>query len=280
MPARATTRRLAAIGAVVAFVLAVFFTVLAVNDSAENDRGSRADGSSPAGSAKSEQQRLYDRLARETARRTEGDPLALGRRDAPVVLVEYADYQCSYCGRFARETRPELVDRYVESGVLRIEFRNFTVFGEDSERAARASWAAGRQGRFWEFHDELFAETRKGDALAEDRLVDLARHSEVPDLDRFRRDMNSDAAATALREDQEQGYRLGVQSTPSFVINGRPVAGAQPTSVFAEAIEDAAEAARRDAGGGDADGGTGADGEDRGTGAGDGDDAGSGPGSR
>ncbi|MFH8370260.1 DsbA family protein [Streptomyces sp. NPDC018031] len=243
MPARGTTtQRLAAIGAVVAFVLAVFFTVLAVNDSGERDRGDRAGGTA-ARTEDTEQRRLQERLARETARRTEGDPLAVGRRDAPVVLVEYADYQCSYCGRFARETKPELIEKYVERGLLRIEFRNFTVFGEDSERAARASWAAGRQGRFWEFHDELFATTRKGDALAEDELTEVARRVGVPDPDRFRRDMNGDAAAAALKEDQEQGYRLGVQSTPSFLINGRPVAGAQPTSVFAETIDEAAAAA-------------------------------------
>ncbi|MBH5335088.1 thioredoxin domain-containing protein [Streptomyces pactum] len=255
MPAPSTTRRLAATGAVIAFVVAVFLTVLALGDDGGGVRDHGPAGDRPEVSA---EQRRYDELTGRSARRTEGDPMAVGRADAPVVLVEYADYQCSYCGEFARTTRPELVERYVERGLLRIEFRNFPIFGADSERAARASWAAGRQGRFWEFHDELFAHPRKGDALAEDRLVELARRGGVPDLDRFRRDLNGEAAGAALERDREQGYRLGVQSTPSFLVNGRPVAGAQPVSVFAEVIDDAAAAARH----GGADGTEGADGAD------------------
>ena len=75
------------------------------------------------------------------ARRDFDDPMAVGRVDAPVVMVEYSDFQCPYCGRFARETKPELLRQYVERGVLRIEWRNFPIFGEESERAARAAWA-------------------------------------------------------------------------------------------------------------------------------------------
>ncbi len=162
-----------------------------------------------------------------------------------MVLVEYADYQCSFCGRFTRETQPGLIKKFVDAGTLRIEFRNFTVFGADSERAARASWAAGQQGRFWQLHDALYAKTRKGEALAEDKLVDLARTSGVADIEKFRADMKSADAARALKKDQDEGYQLGVQSTPSFLINGRPVAGAQPAEVFAQGIEDAAARAAK-----------------------------------
>ncbi|MEV8226330.1 thioredoxin domain-containing protein [Streptomyces sp. NPDC079167] len=174
------------------------------------------------------------------ARRDAGDKLALGRPDAPVVLIEYADFQCGYCGKFARDTEPELIKRYVEDGTLRIEWRNFPIFGEASEAAARASWAAGRQDRFWAFHRAAYAEDAKEKGFGKDRLRALAQQAGVKDLDRFARDTDSAAATEAVREDQEQAYGIGATSTPSFLINGRPLAGAQPMAVFTEAIEDAA----------------------------------------
>ncbi|MFF2009565.1 DsbA family protein [Streptomyces sp. NPDC058195] len=181
------------------------------------------------------------------ARRTPGDALAAGPADAPVVMIEYSDFQCPFCGRFARETEPELLRSYVDKGVLRIEWRNFPVFGEESEQAALAGWAAGRQKKFWEFHEVAFGRPRernKGEFAAE-KLVAMAREAGVPDIERFQSDLASDAARAAVRKDQEEGYGLGVSSTPAFLINGKPVLGAQPTATFREAVEAAAEAAGR-----------------------------------
>ncbi|MEU4068067.1 thioredoxin domain-containing protein [Streptomyces wedmorensis] len=182
------------------------------------------------------------------ARRDAADKLALGRADAPVVLVEYADFKCGYCGKFARDTEPVLVRKYVENGTLRIEWRNFPIFGEESEAVARASWAAGQQGRFWEFHKAAYAEGAKEKGFGKDRLAALAREAGVPDAARFAKDSESQAAREAVRKDQEQGYELGATSTPSFLVNGRPIAGAQPLETFTEAIEAAAKAAPRKAG--------------------------------
>lgn len=246
MPTSASpTRKLAAIGAVIALVVAVLAIGIAVGKAVEGGRDTGRTGEPEAAASAgaqgdAAQQKMFDDLAEKTSRRVAGDPLAVGKKDAPVVLVEYADYACSFCGRFTRETQPELVEKYVDAGTLRIEFRNFPVFGADSERAARASWAAGQQDRFWQLHDTLYAKTRKGGELAEDKLVELARESGVPDIEKFRRDLNSAGAERALKKDQDEGYRLGVTSTPSFLVNGRPVSGAQPTEVFAQAVEDAA----------------------------------------
>ncbi|MEU9038200.1 thioredoxin domain-containing protein [Streptomyces sp. NPDC048352] len=178
------------------------------------------------------------------ARRDPGDKLALGRADAPVVLIEYADFQCGYCGTFARDTEPELVKRYVEDGTLRIEWRNFPIFGAESEAAARAAWAAGQQDRFTAFHTAAYAADAKAKGFGEERLTELAREAGVPDLERFRRDMAGEQAAAALRKDREEGYRIGVQSTPSFLVGGRPLAGAQPLEAFTAAIARAEAAAR------------------------------------
>ncbi|MFD9488046.1 DsbA family protein [Streptomyces sp. NPDC059991] len=175
------------------------------------------------------------------ARRDGKDPLAQGRADAPVVMIEYADFKCSYCGKFARDTEPALVKKYVDAGTLRIEWRNMPIFGAESEAAARAAWAAGRQGRFWQFHTAAYARGSKEKGFGKDRLRALAGQAGVADLDRFVRDADGDAAKAAVKKDQDEAYALGASSTPSFVINGRPLAGAQPLATFAQAVDEAAE---------------------------------------
>ncbi|MCS0638865.1 DsbA family protein [Streptomyces sp. LP05-1] len=195
-------------------------------------------------SAPGAEPRVYPELERY-ARRDAEDGLALGRADAPVVLIEYADFKCGYCGKFARDTEPELIRRYVDRGVLRIEWRNFPIFGADSERAARAAWAAGQQGRFWQFHRAAYAEGAKEKGFSAERVAALAREAGVPDLGRFTRELDGEAARKAVAKDQDQGYSLGATSTPSFLVNGRPLAGAQPTEAFAKAIEASAAAAKQ-----------------------------------
>ncbi|MFJ1649647.1 DsbA family protein [Streptomyces sp. NPDC088258] len=200
---------------------------------------------------------VYPELAK-LARRESADPLSVGRADAPVVMVEYADFQCGYCGKFARDTEPALIEKYVEDGTLRIEWRNFPIFGKESEAAAHAAWAAGQQGRFWQFHSAAYADGAKEKGFGADRLTALARAAGVQDLERFGRDRGGEEAAAAVRGDQEEGYGLGATSTPSFLVNGRPIAGAQPKETFTRAIEAAHAAARADGGaekGGTGDGG-------------------------
>ncbi|MFF3158952.1 DsbA family protein [Streptomyces sp. NPDC057910] len=175
------------------------------------------------------------------ARREAKDPLAQGRTDAPVVMIEYADFKCSYCGKFARDTEPELVKKYVDNGTLRIEWRNFPIFGAESEAAARGAWAAGQQGKFWQFHAAAYAQGAKEKGFGGDRLKELAKAAGVPDAARFETDLDSDAAKAAVTKDQNEAYALGASSTPSFLINGTPIAGAQPMDEFARVIEAAAK---------------------------------------
>ncbi|MFH9696205.1 DsbA family protein [Streptomyces globisporus] len=186
---------------------------------------------------------VYPELAK-LARRDADDQLAIGPADAPVVLIEYADFKCGYCGKFARDTEPELIEKYVKDGTLRIEWRNFPIFGEESENAARGAWAAGQQNRFWEFHRAAYAEGAKEKGFGKDRVKALAEEAGVKDLDRFMKDLDGDAARASVKKDQEQAYGIGATSTPSFLINGRPIAGAQPDETFTRAIEAAAEQAK------------------------------------
>ncbi|MEV0526662.1 DsbA family protein [Streptomyces sp. NPDC050439] len=185
---------------------------------------------------------VYPELAK-LARRDGKDALAQGRKDAPVVLIEYADFKCGYCGKFARDTEPGLVKKYVEDGTLRIEWRNFPIFGADSESAARGAWAAGQQGRFWQFHAAAYAEDAKEKGFGGERLKELAKEAGVKDIGRFTDDAGSAAAKAAVKKDQEEAYGLGATSTPSFLVNGRPISGAQPDEVFDQAIEQAAKSA-------------------------------------
>ncbi|MFF0745610.1 DsbA family protein [Streptomyces sp. NPDC004111] len=189
------------------------------------------------------QQGVYPELEK-LARRTEGDKLAQGRADAPVVMVEYADFKCGFCGKFARDTEPNLVKKYVENGTLRIEWRNFPIFGEESEAAARASWAAGQQGRFWEFHRAAYAKGAKEKGFKAERLTELAEEAGVEDLAQFRADLDGKQAKEAVRKDQQEAYGLGASATPAFLVNGRPISGAQPDEVFEQAIEQAAKTAK------------------------------------
>ncbi|MFI0977836.1 DsbA family protein [Streptomyces sp. NPDC021093] len=185
---------------------------------------------------------IYPELEK-LARRTEGDPLAQGKADAPVVLVEYADFKCGYCGKFARDTEPKLVKKYVDNGTLRIEWRNFPIFGEESEAVARAAWAAGQQGAFWPFHQAAYAKDAKAKGYGADRLKAIAEEAGVKDIGKFTADSDSAQARAAVKKDQEEAYGLGATSTPSFLVNGRPISGAQPDEVFDQAIEAAAKTA-------------------------------------
>jgi protein-disulfide isomerase len=174
-------------------------------------------------------------------RRSEGDPYAMGEVDAPVVMVEYADFQCPFCGVFARDTHPELKDRYVDEGILRIEYRDVPILGEESVTAALGARAAANQDAFWDFHDEVFSEDRERNAgeLAEERLVEMAADLGL-DTERFRADLEDPATMEAVQRDLQEARDLGVSSTPAFLINGRPILGAQPLDAFVAVIEEAA----------------------------------------
>lgn len=240
-PRPGRTRRFLTV--IVVLAAAVVTAVLALT----TGRDDTGDGNAPAKVSKPEAQEPANPELLALARRDDADPHALGSPDAPVVLIEYSDFQCPFCGRFARETKPDLVRSYVDKGILRIEWRNLPVFGAESEEAARAGWAAGEQDRFWQFHDEAYAEPRRRNAgdFSKDNLVAMARKAGVEDLARFEKDMASDAARKAVTRDSEEGYDIGVTSTPAFLINGRPVLGAQPTNVFSDIIDEAAEQARQ-----------------------------------
>lgn len=180
----------------------------------------------------------------DLARRVAGDPRALGDVDAPVVMVMWSDFQCPFCGRFARDTQPQLVERYVDTGTLRIEWQDFPYIGPESLPAAIAGRAAAAQGRFWEFGEAVYQEERRPRSQDFD-AAHLRAYADQAKLDLARYD-----AAVAGQEEGEQvraelaeATMLGVTGTPAFLINGEPVIGAQSLESFVAVIEQAAAAA-------------------------------------
>lgn len=168
-----------------------------------------------------------------------------GEADAPVVMIAYSDFQCPFCGKFARDTEPVLVQKYVEDGTLRIEWRDFPYLGPESTLAARGGRAAAAQDRFWEFEEAMYADQLPPNSgrLDEDYLASVAKGVGL-DVDRFRDDLASSESERAVQEDFTEGQSIGVTGTPTFVINGVPTIGAQPFQVFEQAIEEAAQEAR------------------------------------
>ena len=177
-------------------------------------------------------------------RREAEDPRAVGHVDAPVTLVVFSDYQCPYCASWSHDTMPEMME-YVEDGDLRIEWRDLNIFGPESERASRAAYAAGLQDGFWEYHDALFAEgeTRSENQLSEQELIALAEEQGL-DVQQFTDDMSSEEVLEQVSANQRLGLELGASSTPTFVLGGVPVIGAQPTEVFIGAVDELLEERR------------------------------------
>jgi protein-disulfide isomerase len=138
-----------------------------------------------------------------------------GKPDAPVMLLEYGDYECPYCGEahgVLRNLLAQLEDR------MALAFRNFplTTVHPHAQMAAEAAEAAGAQGRFWQMHDVLF---ENQDALDAGSLLEYADALQL-DLDRFAADLRLRRFADRVREDFLSGVRCGVNGTPTFFING------------------------------------------------------------
>lgn len=165
-----------------------------------------------------------------------------GNEDAPVTMVEYADFQCPFCGKFAREVEPELIERYVESGRLKIEWRDFPYLGQESANAALAARAAHEQDKFWEYHDALYRDqvSLNSGAFSDENLVAFAEEAGL-DVEQFESDLTSGKYERAVSQDLQEGQRLGISGTPTFFINDRMLVGAQPIEAFEEAIEEASQ---------------------------------------
>lgn len=173
------------------------------------------------------------------AQRKEGDPYAIGDVDAPVVISEFSDFECPFCSKYAVETEPTIVQKYVDKGLVRIEFYDFPSQGPKSLDGARAGRAAADQGKFFEFKDVLFKEAydRGGHPdFTMDDYVAFAEKVGIEDIEKFRADAGSVKYDEAITESRRKGTQNGVSGTPAFVVGSTMIAGAQPLASFEEVI--------------------------------------------
>lgn len=161
------------------------------------------------------------------------DPKRLrGSATAPVMIVEFSDYQCPYCRR-AEPTVKALLAKYGEKVAL--SYRDFplTSLHPQAMIAAEASRCAEEQGKFWEYHDQLFI----APSLDKNALVDVARNLKL-DSAQFESCLSSEKYKSEIEADEQAGRNVGVTGTPGFYINGIEVSGARPESDFSNVIDD------------------------------------------
>ncbi len=158
-----------------------------------------------------------------------------GPEKASVVLVEFSDFQCGYCGKFAKETLPRIEEAFIRPGKARFVYRHMTLFGEASQLAAEASTCAFDQGKFWPYHDILF-EDRSPLAFARAKLKQYASKIGLNEKG-FSACLDSRKFEDIVETETLLGRALGATGTPAFLLNGELVIGAHPFEVFRARIE-------------------------------------------
>lgn len=215
---------------VVLAVVAIFLGVVIAAQSLQGQSPSAAP-------VQSEQAEEFDFVRRDA-----GDPMAIGDVDAPVVLTQWTDLRCPFCALFARETLPTLIEEYVDTGKVRIEFHDVAFYGAQSEGAAVAARAAAKQGKFMEFVTAVYAAApeRGHPDLPRESLIAFAEEAGVPEMNRFTADLDDPAIRDAAQANTLDAQQLGVNSVPFFVAGNTTLAGAQPIGTFRKLLDTAA----------------------------------------
>ncbi|MCU1336556.1 MAG: protein-disulfide isomerase DsbG-like protein [Bryobacterales bacterium] len=181
---------------------------------------------------------------------------SLGDTKAKVLLVEFSDYQCPYCGRYANDTFSKLIDSYVKTGKVRYALRNFPIqqLHPLAEKAAEAAECAGDQGRYWEMHERLFKNQQALD------VKEMPGHAVALGLDqaKFQQCFDSGKFAAKVIGDVADGTKLKVSGTPMFYF-GYPddkdpsklkavklLSGAQPLNAFTEILDELLNPAKKE----------------------------------
>lgn len=146
---------------------------------------------------------------------------SLGSADAPVTVSEFAEFQCHICSQFFADNEKELREKYIDTGKVRFVFKHFPMFGKESLEASLASEAAGRQGKFWEYHD-LLMEYGASPSEVDMPMSKLQSFAEKLGLDmvQFDADMQSQELRQKIAQDFAQGRAMGVTGTPTFFVHG------------------------------------------------------------
>lgn len=184
--------------------------------------------------------------------RPQANANSMGDPDAPVEIIEFSDFQCPYCKTFADQIEGQIVDSYVETGKVHFTYRSMGNFvsdnigrgGTESRDSAMAAYCAADQNKFWEYKDTVYANWLGEDAgsFTDERLLGMAEQVGL-DMAEFRDCYENNTHLEQVQQDYADGRAAGITGTPSFLINGQLLVGAQPFTTFQEQIEAALQAA-------------------------------------
>jgi protein-disulfide isomerase len=164
-----------------------------------------------------------------------------GSASAPVWVVEVSDFQCPYCRQFHDETYGELKRAYVDSGKVRLAYVNFPLSMHlNAFAASESAMCAAAQDKFWEMHDALFTTQKSWEGLpSPQKMFDSLAVAQGVDLPAFQKCVSSHLTKPMIEADIDRATKQGVESTPTFLIGGMMVTGAQPLANFRRAIDSA-----------------------------------------
>jgi protein-disulfide isomerase len=173
-----------------------------------------------------------------------GEGAAWGPVDAPVTVIDYSDFGCSHCGDFAFNQGRQLREEYEATGKVRFEFKHMIIGGTPTRDAANASECAADQGRFWDYHDALFA--RQGTSANPFTKPLLKRYAAELGLDAAQFDpcVDRNAHYATVAASESEARSKGVNATPTFFINDKRIEGAVPYEQFKAEVDAALAAAQ------------------------------------
>ena len=163
----------------------------------------------------------------------------MGNPNAPVVMVDFSDFQCSHCRDFYRDTEPYIIENYIATGkVFFIYHSRGDTPGGDSGRAAQAAYCAGDQGKFWDMHDIIFTNFSATDngGYSINRLTSMAKEIDL-DVNIFEECLNGNKYSNQVDEDSALANEKGVTGTPTFFINDQVIPGNASLDTFIQTIE-------------------------------------------
>jgi protein-disulfide isomerase len=165
-------------------------------------------------------QGINEPIARTTYSLADGR--AIGPANAPVTLEVWSDYQCPFCQRFATTWEQALSDKYAAQGTLRIVYRDYAFIGNESISAATAARCADAQGKYWQYHDYLFANQNGENKgwFSDSRLQSIAQAIGL-DVGAFNACRADSSYRTSVVNESTQGHALGVTGTPTLAIGGQ-----------------------------------------------------------
>ncbi|MGH7245706.1 MAG: DsbA family protein [Candidatus Levyibacteriota bacterium] len=163
----------------------------------------------------------------------------LGKKGAPIQIVEFADLRCPFCDSFFKDTEPQIIKQYVDTGKATFAFRGFAFLGPASTVAANAAECANEQGKFWAFHDYMYQnqpDESDTSMYNTDSLTTIAQNMGM-NADQFRTCLSNNKYNNNVNNDYNDGTKAGVSGTPTTFVNGQAVVGAEPFSAFQTLID-------------------------------------------